>query len=700
MTDDGNGVTEVTSFRRSIRWALAIAWAAGLWVATGDASAAICTSGSGGTWFAAARWSCGRIPLSTDDVVIGGNHTVNVDAAGAVGQSLDISTGNGNGGVAITVASGTLTIGGNVSVNAVNLANNRAKTLNVGAGTLSVGGSLTLSGSVGNREASLLISTGTATVTGSVLIAGTNSNANITFSGAGTLNVGGNLQSGATFTASTGTVNFNGGAAQQIGTYTYNILKVNNAAGATLTGATTTSALTIGDVTASSVFDDGGFQLTSAGTLNLTSGTFRLGSATTATTFPGFGTLNISAGTTVEYAAGVAQTVSTTPAYQNLTFSGAGTKTTAAGTLSVAGNWSVGSTTALNTNNTVVSVTGNFAGTGSVTQGTGLVTLGGDWTNTGTFTASSAGVTLTGSGKQITGPAGGISFTTLTVDGTYTNNNAGTITVSTALSGTGTLTQGTNATLAIGGTSGIAGLTATANPNTVVYNGSAAQTVKATTYHHLTINNASGVSLAADTTVNGTLTLQAGNITTGASTVITTATCASSVSRPGGTPGHVIGRLQKAIPTGNSSCTFEVGDATGYTPVDTAFTGVTVAGNVLGTTATPDHPNISTSGINSAKSVNRYWTLTTPATGSLPTGGSYDATFNFLAGDVDGGASTGSFIVKRFSGGTWSSTTTGTRTATSTQATGLTGFGDFAVGEPGTANFSREKEFIYTRELY
>src|SRR3989304_5477618 len=89
-----------------------------LW--TSVAEAATCTSINGGTWFAAARWSCGNIPLNTDVVVIGGNHTVNVDAAGAVGSSLTISAGNGNGGVAITAAAGTLAIGGDVTVDALN----------------------------------------------------------------------------------------------------------------------------------------------------------------------------------------------------------------------------------------------------------------------------------------------------------------------------------------------------------------------------------------------------------------------------------------------------------------------------------------------------------------------------------------------------------------------------------------------------
>ncbi len=81
---------------------------------------------------------------------------------------------------------------------------------------------------------------------------------------------------------------------------------------------------------------DGGNQLTSNGTINLTGGTFKLGSATVATTWPGFVTNTFSGTGTAEYASGVPQIVSAVPAYLNLTISAAG-GTTAANTLTVNG---------------------------------------------------------------------------------------------------------------------------------------------------------------------------------------------------------------------------------------------------------------------------------------------------------------------------------------------------------------------------
>ena len=127
----------------------------------------------------------------------------------------------------------------------------------------------------------------------------------------------------------TGTVNCNGSNAQTIAGYTYYIFKSNNAAGASLLAASTMTTLTIGDNTSNSIFSDGGYQITNTGTLNLLSGTFKLGGAT-ATTLPAFTTRNISVGTTVEYASTASQSVSSAPSYANIVFSGASTKTVAA----------------------------------------------------------------------------------------------------------------------------------------------------------------------------------------------------------------------------------------------------------------------------------------------------------------------------------------------------------------------------------
>ncbi|MGH8244929.1 MAG: DUF6701 domain-containing protein, partial [Gammaproteobacteria bacterium] len=125
------------------------------------------------------------------------------------------------------------------------------------------------------------------------------------------------------------------------------------------------------------------------------------------------------------------------------------------------------------------------------------------------------------------------------------------------------------------------------------------------------------------------------------------------------------------------SFTFAIGDASNYTPVDLDLGSLTSSGSLAVFQTPGDHPNIGTSTLDPNLSVNRYWTLT--ATGLA---GTYDATFNYVTGDKDMGSNPPDFEIERFSGGTWFTTTIGTRTGNSTQATGLTDFSAFAIAEP------------------
>jgi len=112
-----------------------------------------------------------------------------------------------------------------------------------------------------------------------------------------------------------------------------------------------------------------------------------------------------------------------------------------------------------------------------------------------------------------------------------------------------------------------------------------------------------------------------------------------------------------------------------------AFTGVTTGGYITANTTGTSDPNISTSNINAAKNVNRYWTLTNNST----VGGSYKPTFTYTAADLDAGVTASTFIAQEYTGSSWASLTTGTTTTTSTPVTSaLTAFGDFAIGNAKT----------------
>jgi hypothetical protein len=207
------------------------------------------------------------------------------------------------------------------------------------------------------------------------------------------------------------------------------------------------------------------------------------------------------------------------------------------------------------------------------------------------------------------------------------------------------------------------------------FNGAAAQVSGKSLpviFNGLTVNNASGLSLDTSATVAGTLALTSGIVKTGP--YVLAVGPAGSVSR---TSGHVVGTLQKNVSTGSAIArTFEIGDTSAYTPVTVTFASVGTAGDLSAASHKGEHPNLGTSNIDGARDVNRYWSLTN--SGVVFT--SYDGVFNFVPGDLDGGAVPANFIAQKYNGA-WSNLATGTRTSTSTQILGATSFSDFAFGD-------------------
>ena len=253
-----------------------------------------------------------------------------------------------------------------------------------------------------------------------------------------------------------------------------------------------------------------------------------------------------------------------------------------------------------------------------------------------------------------------------------------------SVSGTSTLTLSTNAISAGIELSGNWTRTSTGafndNGRGTFFLGSGTSTITTSTteqYTYLRVNKTSGgtVSLANDIQVITDLTLNAQLVTNAFKVIIPMGNGVTANSN-----GWVRGNLQKNIPTGANSRTFEVGDTTVYAPVTTAYSGVSGAGNIIVSTTTNDHPQIASSDINSTTSVNRYYSITN----SGVTGGTYSPTFTFVAGDLDSGALTANLGISNYANPTWTALTIGTRTSTSTQATGVTLYGDFQIGERKT----------------
>jgi len=346
----------------------------------------------------------------------------------------------------------------------------------------------------------------------------------------------------------------------------------------------------------------------------------------------------------------------------NTAISGTGTANFAFGTLDIESGSSfthAGSSTAS------LTISGNLttAGTGNVSltsgsggiqlNGSGVQTLGGPGTGTITF-ASSATVATTSTlalARSLTQSAG-----TLTINGGLRFDPGGNLTVTPVYGANGALTYATTRT--IGSEWGAGAAVGSGVPLAVTINPGAGNAV---------------TMPASDRNVPGTLTLTSGRIVTGANNLIVGS--AGSVSR---TSGHVDGNLRRTVPTGAPSITFDIGNSTNYAPATVAFANVSVAGTLTASTTGADHPNIATAPITASQSANRYWTLT-PAGVTFTT---FNGTFNFNASDLDAGADPLTFVAGRFASSAWSPLTVGTRTATSTQVTGVNQFGAFAVGEP------------------
>lgn len=196
------------------------------------------------------------------------------------------------------------------------------------------------------------------------------------------------------------------------------------------------------------------------------------------------------------------------------------------------------------------------------------------------------------------------------------------------------------------------------------------------------VDNSFDVTLNNNRTISSNLTFINGRFNTGLYILSLSSSAAVLNAGPG---RYVNGNLQKGISPGTTSKTFEIGDASVYAPVVLSFTGtITSEGTITAKTTAGDHPNIGTSTFLAGVTVNRYWNL---ASSGVPGIISYNATFNYVPGDIDAGADYNNFYVGNYSSSIWTYPATGTKAPASTQSTGLVSFGDFQIGELPIASF-------------
>jgi MSHA biogenesis protein MshQ len=330
---------------------------------------------------------------------------------------------------------------------------------------------------------------------------------------------------------------------------------------------------------------------------------------------------------------------------------------------------------------------------------TGSLNLSGDTATLNNASGDTMSITSTGS---ITVGSIATNTGTLTNSGTITLTVGGTVNANGNFTNSGTFTNTAAGLLFLGGATSTINGTFNRGTGTVTMDGIAAQSLSgsALDLRNFTVNNTAAlatrtVTLGNDLTVNNLLTFTSGRIVTGASKVILPST-ALAVIGAAGTPDErfVAGNLQKFAAAGGPTVIFEIGSdgaaapLLGYSPVTLVFSGVAVGGgSLIASVGLPvaEHPSVASSGVDSGNSVNRWWAFTTTGvTGTaLPAFTSYTATATFLnPSDLDNPASTGSYEIERWDTGasTWNTTTVGTRTGTTTQASGITALGQLAIG--------------------
>ncbi|MBI3375552.1 MAG: hypothetical protein HY017_27865 [Betaproteobacteria bacterium] len=497
-----------------------------------------------------------------------------------------------------------------------------------------------------------------------------------------------------TFSSGTGTYTFQGASNQDIsgsGAMTFSGTvaittaitvsnKNTNAAGITAAGAITGISGTNWTQNTNAYLKVSGALLTTAGTV-----------------------LNASnSGNTIEYA-GAAQTIKnpSSNTYHHLKLSGSGAMVMPGNALTINGNFSFSGTAATTaTAGGAMTVAGNFTiGTNATfTAITAIGTsgfthsVGGDWQNDATFTANRSTISFNGGAAQAIKGTSATTFRGLTIA-----NTSGDVTITTSPTVTGLLTF-TSGKIATGSNVVIVDVTTISRSGTISTGGVPSTTVTGSGTAFTTqlvpgdqlfttagtlLGTIASITSATQLTLSAAATITAGTSYHSTGGTITNPSSARYVN------GCVRKNFQADAASPFQTFTYPIGDTSNYTPVTQAFSTSNTVGDVTACTAATDHDKVTnpidTTGIDKAKSVNRYWTLTANSGGTGTPSGTFDATFTFVAGDLTdpAGPNTANFIIERYVSAStaWFPTTLVSAGGSSTTGT-TAGYGDFAIGEP------------------
>ena len=632
---------------------------------------------SGGAWVncVAGDYPGAAVGAGTVNILSGNTVTLTASPANPIG-ALTFAPGNIALSSVVFGGAWTLNISGAVTYTLPGANNNGDQTLSVGTGTLNCA-SVTMVTTTDNlRIQTLSLSTGNINVTGNVTMATATQNA-ITFTGAGTLNIGGGFTPGTgTFTPATGTVNYNG-ANQNVASLIYNNLTISGTNNKTLQGNITVNSnlnvssgtLDFGNTVIRTVTVTG--NLSGAGTIDMASGGSLAHQLTLNGTNNAIGSFVCGSGTVIYSRAGIQQIFAGT--YYNLTTQTSNQIRTIQGDVIINNNLTITLGT-LNFGNVAarnVVVNGNLSGAGTIDMSGGalahVLTLNGPNNAITTLTPGSGTVIYSGAVAQqiFAGTyynlANQTSNQVRTIQGNVTVNNDLTITLGTFsfgnvirtvsvsgnLNGAGTIDMSGGPVahvLNLGGVNNAIGtLTTAAAASVINYNRPGDQFVFASpNYRNLTIS------------VSGNKTMQ-GNVSVGGTATFNTAGCALDINgntlflnnSTTGTNGTITGGLtSNLVITGNATPAMILPAVTGglnnFTINKTGATNtVTLGGNldVNGTlTLTAGALSIAANTLTLSDAGTLSYgagSLTGGVTSNLTIGTGADITLNAIAGGLN-----------------------------------------------------------------
>lgn len=343
----------------------------GRWTLSNNNTIAVWKGATSSAWETASNWKSGSVPDSDNVIQIGKETFTNQPAINSPIAARTITFGSTQSATLVLNSSGSLAISGNIRGD---WNSDASHTINIGSRTMTIGGDLLLNSGT-SRVINISIGSGSLTINGSLT---QSAGSGITFSGGGSLVIGGNYNySGGTFSAGSGTVSYTGTTSQTLAGVTYNNLSLGKTSGT----ASISSSLTV----------NGSLTLSTGGALDINSDLTVAGNITI-----GSGVTVNENGAVISVGGDWNRAGSFNPTTGTLLFNGSGNQSISSGTVNKL---------TVNKTSGTLSLAGNLVINGNLTITAGTIDLG-------TYTANRSimGGTLTLGSSSILKVAGASNF--------------------------------------------------------------------------------------------------------------------------------------------------------------------------------------------------------------------------------------------------------------------------------------------------